>query len=38
MFATPGFNPGGATREAGLTLTPSTDQAQRTEKISKSDV
>ena len=27
MFATPGLDPGGATREAGATLTPSTDQA-----------
>jgi hypothetical protein len=38
MFATPGLDPGGATREAGSTLTPSTGQAQRTEKISKSHV
>jgi hypothetical protein len=32
MFATPGLDPGGATREAGAnaTLTPSTDQAVRT--------
>jgi len=29
MFATHGLDPGGATREAGVTLTPSTDQAGR---------
>jgi hypothetical protein len=38
MFATPGLDPGGATREAGSTLTPSTDQAQRTRKTSNVDV
>ena len=38
MFATRGLDPGGATREAGLTLTPSTDQAERTQKFSKPDV
>jgi hypothetical protein len=38
MFATPGLDPGGATREAGATLTPSTDQAQWTRKASNFDV
>jgi hypothetical protein len=38
MFATPGLDPGGATREAGVTLTPSTDQAERNQEIWNFDV